>query len=106
MMLRTLLPQLLLGLANVASACRLALHRDGLEGAKCSPGLWGLCAHMTVLIALGALFGLASSPMFRPVWGTILNLAGTSLGATAAFLIARGARGSTRRGGGGHCGWG
>jgi uncharacterized membrane protein YdjX (TVP38/TMEM64 family) len=27
--------------------------------------------------------------LFGPVWGTILNLAGATVGATAAFLVAR-----------------
>ena len=100
MMLRTLLPQLLLGLAIVASASWLALHRHQLDGAVIEEairnlGLWGPLAHVvlfalgTVLFVPGALFGLAGGVLFGPMWGTVLNLAGATLGATAAFLVAR-----------------
>jgi rhodanese-related sulfurtransferase/membrane protein DedA with SNARE-associated domain len=34
-------------------------------------------------------FGLVGGALFGPVWGTLLNLAGATLGATAAFLVAR-----------------
>jgi uncharacterized membrane protein YdjX (TVP38/TMEM64 family)/rhodanese-related sulfurtransferase len=37
----------------------------------------------------GAIFGLAGGALFGPLWGTIFNLVGATLGATAAFLIAR-----------------
>jgi len=43
----------------------------------------------TVLFVPGALFGLAGGVLFGPVWGTILNIAGATLVATAAFLVAR-----------------
>jgi uncharacterized membrane protein YdjX (TVP38/TMEM64 family)/rhodanese-related sulfurtransferase len=97
---RFVLPRLLLGLAIVASAFWLALHRDQfdatvIEGAIHDLGLWGPVAHVvlfalgTVLFVPGALFGLAGGALFGPVWGTILNLAGATLGATAAFLVAR-----------------
>jgi uncharacterized membrane protein YdjX (TVP38/TMEM64 family) len=43
----------------------------------------------TVLFVPGALGGLAGGMLFEPVRGTILNLAGTTVGATAAFLVAR-----------------
>jgi uncharacterized membrane protein YdjX (TVP38/TMEM64 family) len=58
-------------------------------------GPWGPAAHVvlfalgTVLFVPGALFGLAGGVLFGPVWGTILNIAGATLGATAAFLVAR-----------------
>ena len=35
------------------------------------------------------MFGLAGGLLFGPLWGTILNLAGVMLGATAAFLVGR-----------------
>jgi uncharacterized membrane protein YdjX (TVP38/TMEM64 family)/rhodanese-related sulfurtransferase len=43
----------------------------------------------TVLFVPGSLFALAGGALFGPAWGTIWNLAGATLGATAAFLFAR-----------------
>jgi uncharacterized membrane protein YdjX (TVP38/TMEM64 family)/rhodanese-related sulfurtransferase len=93
-------PRLLLGLAILASASWLALSRGQLDAAHIetaigSLGAWGPVAYValfalgTVLFVPGALFGLAGGALFGPVWGTILNLAGATLGATAAFLVAR-----------------
>jgi uncharacterized membrane protein YdjX (TVP38/TMEM64 family)/rhodanese-related sulfurtransferase len=100
MTLGTALPRLLLGLIILAAALWLALYRDHLdpaviEGAIRNLGLWGPVAHValfalgTVLFVPGALFGLAGGVLFGPIWGTILNLAGATLGATAGFLVAR-----------------
>jgi uncharacterized membrane protein YdjX (TVP38/TMEM64 family) len=100
MTLRTILPRLLLSLAIVAGVLWLALHRGQLdpvliENAIRSLGPWGPVAHValfalgTVLFVPGALFGLAGGVLFGPVWGTILNLTGATLGATGAFLVAR-----------------
>jgi len=100
MTLRTALPRLFLGLAILAAALWLALNRDQLdpaliENATRSLGPWGPAAHVvlfalgTVLFVPGALFGLTGGVLFGPVWGTALNLAGATLGATAAFLVAR-----------------
>jgi uncharacterized membrane protein YdjX (TVP38/TMEM64 family)/rhodanese-related sulfurtransferase len=99
-MLRIVLPRLLLGLAILAGALWLACYRDRLdpaaiEGVIRNLGLWGPVAHValfalgTVLFVPGALFGLAGGVLFGPVWGGLLNLAGATLGATAAFLVAR-----------------
>ena len=44
---------------------------------------------LAVAILVGALFGLAGGALRRPAWGAIANLAGATLGATAAFLAAR-----------------
>jgi uncharacterized membrane protein YdjX (TVP38/TMEM64 family) len=90
----------LLGLAIVAGALWLAFHRGQLdpaliESAIRTLGPWGPAAHValfalgTVLFVPGALFGLAGGVLFGPVWGTLLNLASATLGATAAFLVAR-----------------
>ena len=60
-----------------------------------SLGLWAPVAHVvlfalgTILFVPGVLFGLAGGALFGPVWGTVLNLAGATLGAAAAFLVAR-----------------
>jgi uncharacterized membrane protein YdjX (TVP38/TMEM64 family)/rhodanese-related sulfurtransferase len=100
MTLRIVSPRLLLGLAVLAGAAWLALSRDQLdpaliENAMRSLGPWGPAAHValfavgTVLFAPGALLGLAGGALFGPIWGTILNLAGATLGATASFLVAR-----------------
>ncbi|MBR2813104.1 MAG: VTT domain-containing protein [Reyranella sp.] len=48
-----------------------------------------LFAIATVLFLPGAVFGLAGGLLFGPLWGTILNLIGATLGATAAFLVGR-----------------
>lgn len=100
MTLRTVGLRLLLGLAILAGALGLALNRDQLdaamiEGAIRNLGFWGPVAHValfalgTILFVPGALFGLAGGALFGPLWGTIFNLAGATLGATAAFLVAR-----------------
>jgi uncharacterized membrane protein YdjX (TVP38/TMEM64 family) len=97
---RTILPRALLALAIVGAATWLALERDRLdpasiEGAVRDLGLWAPVAHValfalgTVLFVPGAIFGLAGGVLFGPLWGTLLNLAGATLGATAAFLVAR-----------------
>lgn len=43
----------------------------------------------TVLFLPGALFTLVGGALFGPVWGLLINLAGATLGATLAFLVAR-----------------
>jgi uncharacterized membrane protein YdjX (TVP38/TMEM64 family)/rhodanese-related sulfurtransferase len=100
MTLRAVLPRLLLGLTILAAVVGLALRRDllepsAIESAVCNLGLWGpvalvaLFALGTVLFVPGALFGLAGGVLFGPIWGSVLNLIGATLGATAAFLVAR-----------------
>ena len=97
---RSIYPRLLVGLAIVAGALWVALNRNQLdpaaiEGAIRNLQLWGPVAFValfalgTVLFMPGTLFGLTGGVVFGPVWGTLLNLAGATLGATAAFLIAR-----------------
>jgi uncharacterized membrane protein YdjX (TVP38/TMEM64 family) len=78
----------------------LALHREdldphALQATLCRLGLFAPVAHValftcgTLLFVPVALFGLAGGILFGPVWGTVLNLTGATLGATAAFLVAR-----------------
>lgn len=43
----------------------------------------------TVLFLPGSVVTLAGGALFGPVWGTLWNLSGATLGATLAFLIAR-----------------
>jgi uncharacterized membrane protein YdjX (TVP38/TMEM64 family) len=58
-------------------------------------------AAATVLFLPGAVITLAGGALFGPVWGTLWNLSGATLGALLAFLIARhlGADWVTRRAG-------
>jgi uncharacterized membrane protein YdjX (TVP38/TMEM64 family) len=97
---RALLPRLLLLLAIAGAAAWLAFHRDQLdpvllEASVRDLGPWAPLIHVmlfavgTVLFVPGAIFGLAGGALFGPLWGTLLNLAGGTLGATASFLIAR-----------------
>jgi uncharacterized membrane protein YdjX (TVP38/TMEM64 family)/rhodanese-related sulfurtransferase len=100
MTLRTVLPRVLLGLSILGGALWLALNRNQLnpaaiEGVVRNLGLWGPVAHVllfalgTLLFVPGVFFGLIGGVLFGPVWGTLLNLAGATLGGTVAFLIAR-----------------
>ena len=100
MTMRTLLPRILLALAIAGAAVWLALNRDSLDPALVESsirnlGPWAPFAHIaafaigTVLFLPGAIFGLAGGMLFGPLWGTVINLAGATLGATASFLTAR-----------------
>jgi uncharacterized membrane protein YdjX (TVP38/TMEM64 family)/rhodanese-related sulfurtransferase len=100
MILRAILPRLLLALAIAGAAVWLGLNRDQLDPALIESsvrdlGLWAPLAHVvlfaigTVLFVPGAIFGLTGGALFGPFWGTLLNLTGATLGATASFLIAR-----------------
>ena len=100
MRISSVVPRLLLALVIGLAALWLALDRHTLDPALIQSavrdaGLWAPAGHValfalgTVLFAPGFLFGLAGGVLFGPVWGTLLNLAGATLGATAAFLVAR-----------------
>ncbi len=58
-------------------------------------GIWApigfilIYAVATVLFFSGAILALAGGAPFGPVWGTAWNLGGATLGAIAAFLLAR-----------------
>ena len=91
MIVRIMLPRLLLGLAIVVSALSSALNGYQIdpaviEGAIHNLGVWApmvyvaLVALATVLFVPGALDGLAGGMLFGPVRGTILNLAGATVG--------------------------
>jgi uncharacterized membrane protein YdjX (TVP38/TMEM64 family)/rhodanese-related sulfurtransferase len=92
--------RILLATGIVAGAAWVAFHRHELDpqvlqGMLRHLGLFAPAAHIvlfacgTLLFVPGALFGLAGGVLFGPVWGTLLNLTGATLGATAAFLVAR-----------------
>ncbi|MCK4866965.1 MAG: TVP38/TMEM64 family protein [Alphaproteobacteria bacterium] len=71
------------------------IDADALEGWIQGFGIWGpalfigLYALATVLFLPGSIFSLAGGMLFGPVWGTLYNLTGATIGATIAFLIAR-----------------
>ncbi len=84
-------------LAVVAAAWALRDHFDAaalqawVEGAGAAgPVIFiAIYAAATVLFLPGAVITLAGGALFGPVWGTLWNLSGATLGATLAFLIAR-----------------
>jgi len=82
------------------AAIWLAFNSDKLDPALVEKGVrdlgpWAPVGHVvlfalaTIIFLPGAIFGLAGGVLFGPLWGTILSLAGASLGATAAFVIGR-----------------
>ncbi|MCK6454352.1 MAG: TVP38/TMEM64 family protein [Alphaproteobacteria bacterium] len=92
--------RVLAALSVAAAALWLAFDRDTINAASLARavhdlGPWAPLAHValfavaTVLFVPGAVFGVAGGVMFGPWWGTLLNLAGATLGATASFLLAR-----------------
>jgi uncharacterized membrane protein YdjX (TVP38/TMEM64 family)/rhodanese-related sulfurtransferase len=99
-MRRDIILRIVLAIAILAAGLWVALNRDVLDPSVVekvvrSLGPWAPAAHAalfalgTILFVPGALFGIAGGALFGPVWGTLLNLAGATLGATGAFLIAR-----------------
>lgn len=95
-----LLSRLVLVAVIAGAAIWLALNTDKLapalvEAAIRDLGAWAPAGHVllfafgTIVFLPGAIFGLAGGLLFGPLWGTILNLAGAMLGATAAFLVGR-----------------
>ncbi len=78
----------------------IGLHRgqwnaENLEAQLRSLGSWtpaafvALYALATVLFFPGSILTLAGGGLFGPLWGTIWNLTGATIGAGLAFLIAR-----------------
>ncbi len=98
--MQNVIPRLTIAGVVAVMALWLALNRDRLDPAVLQAivrdlGLLAPIAHVvlfavgTVLFVPGAFFGLAGGVLFGPAWGTLLNLLGATLGATAAFLLAR-----------------
>jgi len=92
---RWLLGIALAGLVGIALAYRshfdaAALHA-WVEGAGAAGPVVFIViyAAATVLFLPGAVITLAGGALFGPVWGTLWNLCGATLGALLAFLIAR-----------------
>jgi uncharacterized membrane protein YdjX (TVP38/TMEM64 family)/rhodanese-related sulfurtransferase len=95
-----ILPRLLLLLGIAGAIAWAAFNRDrldleALDASLSALGLWapvaylGLYAAGAVAFLPGSLFSLAGGALFGPVWGTVLNLSGATIGASIAFLIAR-----------------
>src|SRR5262244_3576956 len=94
------LPRLALALVLVAAAAWVIVHRHELDlalldarlaalGPWAPIGYVALYALGTVAFVPGTLFALAGGALFGPVWGSIWNLTGATVGATLAFLAAR-----------------
>lgn len=97
---RVLLPRIVLGFAIVSAATWLMLERDHVDPVLIERfvrdlGPWGPVGHIalfavsTILFVPGIVFSLAGGLLFGPIWGMIYNLAGATIGATAAFLAGR-----------------
>ena len=100
MKLNTLLPRVLLAAGIAAVTLWATLNRNQFDPVSldvwlASFGVLGplvyvmLFAIGTVAFVPGSLFALAGGAVFGPVWGSILNLLGATLGASLAFLTAR-----------------
>ena len=100
MSMRRSLPRIALTLVLVAIAGWVVLHRDQINLATLDAwlawlGPWAPIGHMmlfalgTVAFVPGVVFSLAGGALFGPFWGSLWNLAGATLGATLAFLVAR-----------------
>jgi len=97
---RSLIYRLSLVLALVVAVSWLAFHRDFFEAAVLEQGLrrsgkWApilfvaLYALSAVLFVPGSVLTVAGGALFGPVWGTLWNLSGATLGAALAFVTAR-----------------
>ncbi len=98
--MKTHLPRILLALGIAAIIVWAFINRDQFDPAKLdtwltSFGVLGplvyvtLYAIGTVAFVPGSLFALAGGALFGPVWGSVLNLLGATLGSSLAFLMAR-----------------
>ena len=93
--LRWLLGVALLGLVGATLAFRDRFDVAALQAWVENAGTAGpvifivIYAAATVLFLPGAVITLAGGALFGPVWGTLWNLSGATLGALLAFLIAR-----------------
>ena len=68
---------------------------EGVQARIAGLGDWApvgfilLYAIATVVMIPGGIFDLVGGVLFGPIWGSLINLAGGTLGAAFAFLIAR-----------------
>jgi len=92
--------QSLLLLSVLAGIAVAIIYRDSINAGALQAWVSGfgsagplvfmaLYAVGTVLFLPGAVITLAGGALFGPLWGTVYNLTGATLGATLAFLIAR-----------------
>lgn len=90
----------LVAIVLTAAIATAVLHRDWLgphvveswtrqAGAAAPLVFIGIYAIATIFFLPGSLMTLAGGALFGPLWGSLYNLAGATLGATLAFLIAR-----------------
>jgi len=90
----------LLGLTLLAAVAAAVTFRDRFDAAALenwvnSAGAAGpllfmaIYALATVLFLPGSVITLVGGALFGPVWGTLWNLTGATIGASLAFLIAR-----------------
>src|SRR5512143_2691896 len=92
---RIALAALVIGGIAIGIAFRDQLNTTAMEQWISSFGMAGPIVFMaiyaigTVLFFPGAVLTLAGGAMFGPVWGTLYNLTGATIGAAIAFLIAR-----------------
>jgi uncharacterized membrane protein YdjX (TVP38/TMEM64 family)/rhodanese-related sulfurtransferase len=88
------------GLLLLAAVGAAIVYRDRLDPAALQAWIEGagaagpvvfmaIYALATVLFLPGSVLTLAGGALFGPVWGTLWNLAGATIGAALAFLIAR-----------------
>lgn len=106
-LLRGLLGLILMAAVAAAIAMRdrfdVAALQAWVEGAGAAGPLvfMAIYALATVLFLPGSVLTLAGGALFGPVWGTLWNLTGATVGAALAFLVARylGADWVTRRAG-------
>lgn len=100
MSVRQSLSRIALTLALVVAATGAAVYRDDINlatldtwlvslGPAAPAGYLLLYAFGTVAFVPGVIFALAGGALFGPIWGSVLNLAGATLGSTLAFLVAR-----------------
>jgi len=94
-LLRIILVLLLIAGIALAVSYRDAISAEALQGWIDGFGLAAPLIFMliyavgTVLFFPGSVLTLAGGAIFGPVWGTLYNLTGATLGATLAFIVAR-----------------
>ncbi len=92
--------RVIVGLLLLAAVGTAIVYRDQLDPAALQAWVEGagtagpvvfmaLYALATVLFLPGSVLTLAGGALFGPVWGTLWNLTGATIGASLAFLIAR-----------------
>jgi uncharacterized membrane protein YdjX (TVP38/TMEM64 family) len=92
--------RILLAVALLAAVAAAVVWRDRLDPAALQAWVEGagaagpvlfmaIYALATVLFLPGSVLTLAGGALFGPVWGTLWNLTGATVGAALAFLVAR-----------------